>query len=68
MIRAAFPPRIGISAISTYEPPWVLGNDWFADILPRKFVQHTGILSRHIATEDELDRALSEYREQRTGR
>jgi 3-oxoacyl-[acyl-carrier-protein] synthase-3 len=32
----------------------MLGNDWFSEILPRKFVQHTGILSRHIATEDEV--------------
>jgi 3-oxoacyl-[acyl-carrier-protein] synthase III len=32
----------------------MLGNDWFADLLSRKFVQHTGILSRHIATEDEV--------------
>jgi 3-oxoacyl-[acyl-carrier-protein] synthase-3 len=54
MIRAIHPQTIGISAISTYEPPWMLGNDWFSEILPRKFVQHTGILSRHISTEDEV--------------
>ena len=45
--------RIGISAISSYEPPWVLPNDWFAGIVPRKFVHHTGIESRPIAQEDE---------------
>jgi 3-oxoacyl-[acyl-carrier-protein] synthase III len=54
MIRAIHPQTIGISAIATYEPPWLLGNDWFSEILPRKFVQHTGILTRHISTEDEV--------------
>jgi 3-oxoacyl-[acyl-carrier-protein] synthase-3 len=54
MIRAVTPQRVGISAIAVYEPPWILGNDWFADMLSRKFVQHTGIQSRHIASEDEV--------------
>src|SRR5260221_8043387 len=45
---------IGISAIATYEPPWVLGNDWFGDMIPRKFVHHTGIESRQISLEDEV--------------
>jgi 3-oxoacyl-[acyl-carrier-protein] synthase III len=61
MIRAAHPQRIGISAIAAYEPPWLLGNDWFSAHseftgggLTRKFVHHTGILSRHISTEDEV--------------
>src|SRR5512140_3128203 len=54
MIRVSVPQRIGISAITVHEPPWMLGNDWFADILPRKFVQHTGILSRRISQEDEV--------------
>ena len=54
MIRAVHPQTIGISAIAVYEPPWMLWNDWFSDILPRKFVQHTGILSRHISMEDEV--------------
>ena len=45
---------VGISAIATYEPPWALGNDWFAGTLSRKFVQHTGILSRRISLEDEV--------------
>jgi 3-oxoacyl-[acyl-carrier-protein] synthase-3 len=48
------PERIGISAIATYEPPWVLGNDWFGDTIPRKFVHHTGIESRPISLEDEV--------------
>lgn len=58
MIRAVTPQRVGISAIGIYEPPWILGNDWFADLLSRKFVQHTGILSRHIASEDEVTMGL----------
>jgi 3-oxoacyl-[acyl-carrier-protein] synthase III len=58
MIRAAPSQKVGISAISIYEPPWTLGNDWFADLLSRKFVQHTGILSRRIALEDEVTIAV----------
>ena len=54
MIRSVQPPATGISAIAAYEPPWKLDNDWFSEILPRKFVQHTGILSRRISTEDEV--------------
>ncbi len=46
--------RIGIAAVSTYEPPWLLANDWFAGIVPRKFVHHTGIEARPIAQEDEV--------------
>ena len=45
---------LGISAIATYEPPWILGNEWFDGTLSRKFVQHTGILSRRISLEDEV--------------
>ena len=48
------PQSIGISAIAAYEPPWTLDNDWFSEILPRKFVQHTGIRSRRISREDEV--------------
>ena len=54
MIRAIHPQTFGISAIASYEPPWTLGNDWFSEILSRKFVHHTGILSRRISTEDEV--------------
>ncbi len=55
-------PRIGIAAIATYQPPWVLGNDWFAGTIPRKFVQHTGIQSRPIAREDEVTLAQQAVR------
>jgi 3-oxoacyl-[acyl-carrier-protein] synthase-3 len=50
--------RLGISAIATYEPPWVLGNDWFAGVIPRKFVHHTGIEARPISQEDEVTMAV----------
>ena len=50
--------RIGIAAISTYEPPWILGNEWFAGTIPRKFVHHTGIESRPISLEDEVTMAV----------
>lgn len=54
--------RLGISAISTYEPPWVLGNEWFGDTIPRKFVHHTGIESRPISLEDEVTMAVRAVR------
>jgi 3-oxoacyl-[acyl-carrier-protein] synthase III len=54
MARSARSPRIGISAIGIYEPPWVLDNAWFESILPRKFVHHTGIESRRISLENEV--------------
>ena len=47
-------PAVGIAAIAAYEPPWALGNDWFQSILPRKFVPHSGIVSRRISQEDEV--------------
>jgi 3-oxoacyl-[acyl-carrier-protein] synthase III len=47
-------PRVGISAISVYEPPWVLGNEWFGETIPRKFVHHTGIEARPVSLEDEV--------------
>ena len=49
---------LGISAIAAYEPPWVLDNQWFNGTLSRKFVQHTGILSRRISLEDEATMGL----------
>ena len=67
MIRAAHPQTVGISAIASYEPPWLLGNDWFSEMLPRKFVHHTGILSRHISTEDEVAIAARAVEESRAG-
>ena len=51
-------PKIGISAIGVYEPPWVLRNDWFAAILPAKFVKHTGIEARRISLDDEVAMAV----------
>jgi 3-oxoacyl-[acyl-carrier-protein] synthase-3 len=53
---------LGISAIATYEPPWVLGNEWFGDTIPRKFVHHTGIESRPISLEDEVTMGLRAVR------
>jgi 3-oxoacyl-[acyl-carrier-protein] synthase III len=47
-------PRIGISALSVFEPSWSLGNDWFEGKVPRKFAQHTGIEARFVASEDEV--------------
>src|SRR3954452_17254808 len=55
-------PRVGISAIAAYEPPWVLGNDWFGDTIPRKFVHHTGIESRCISLEDEITMSIRAVR------
>ena len=55
-------PDIGISAIATYEPPWILGNDWFEGTIPRKFLQHTGTESRRVAVEDELTLAVRAVR------
>ncbi len=45
---------IGISAVESYRPTWSLGNDWYQPAMPRKFAQHTGILTRGIAEEDEV--------------
>ena len=45
---------IGISAIETYQPAWVLPNAWYASTIKRKFVKHTGITARAIAVEDEV--------------
>lgn len=55
-------PRIGISAVSVFEPSWSLTNDWFAGKVPRKFAQHTGIEARFIATEDEVSLGLQAVR------
>ncbi len=53
-MNPAISSAIGISAIATYEPPWALCNDWFRNILPRKFVEHSGIVSRRISEVDEI--------------
>src|SRR6476660_4831495 len=54
--------RVGISAIEDFETPWVLGNEWFGDTIPRKFVHHTGIESRPISLEDEVTMGLRAVR------
>jgi 3-oxoacyl-[acyl-carrier-protein] synthase-3 len=54
--------RIGISAIATYEPSWVLGNEWFEGTIPRKFVHHTGIEARPVSLEDEVTMAIRAMR------
>lgn len=48
---------IGISAVSTHQPPWVLPNDWF-ETMARKFEHHTGIRQRPVSTEDEVRLAV----------
>jgi len=48
---------LGISAISTFKPDWILGNDWFESI-PRKFAKHTGILERPVSEVDEVSLAV----------
>src|SRR5580765_1495733 len=53
---------LGISSIATYEPPWALGNDWFGDRIPRKFLHHTGIESRLISLEDEVTMGVQAVR------
>lgn len=57
-LYAELSKTLGISAIAAYEPPWVLDNEWFNGTLSRKFVQHTGILSRRISLEDEVTMGL----------
>jgi 3-oxoacyl-[acyl-carrier-protein] synthase III len=52
-------PQLGIAAIATYEPPWVLRNEWFGDRIGRKFVHQTGIVSRPISEVDEESMALA---------
>jgi 3-oxoacyl-[acyl-carrier-protein] synthase III len=54
--------RAGIAAISVYQPPWVLGNSWFGESMPRKFVHHTGIEARPISGENEVMLAVRAVR------
>lgn len=58
MSHAGQAASLGIAAIATYQPPWMLGNDWFEGTIPRKFVHHTGILTRPISEEDEVAMAV----------
>lgn len=46
-------PAVGISAIASYRPEWVLPNEWYETGIARKFVKHTGIRYRPISREDE---------------
>jgi 3-oxoacyl-[acyl-carrier-protein] synthase III len=55
--RSIDPAPIGISAVSTFQPPWILPNEWF-ETIARKFVKHTGILQRPISMEDEVALAI----------
>lgn len=61
-IMIAKPPRnrsqspLGIAAIATWSPAWILTNDWF-ESMPRKFVKHTGILERPVSQVDEVNLA-----------
>jgi 3-oxoacyl-[acyl-carrier-protein] synthase III len=61
-MNAPYNKRVGISAIAAFEPPWILGNEWFGDTIPRKFVHHTGIESRPISLEDEVTMGLRSVR------
>lgn len=60
---------IGISAIATYEPTWVLANEWFGSGMARKFVHHTGIEARGVSSQDEVTMAAAavENLQRRTG-
>ena len=53
---------LGISAISVFQPPWQLSNEWFGDTIPRKFVHHTGIEARSISRDDEVTMGLHAVR------
>jgi 3-oxoacyl-[acyl-carrier-protein] synthase III len=50
--------QIGIAAIAIHQPAWSLANDWYGEIIPRKFVHHTGIESRAVSFEDEVTMAV----------
>ncbi len=57
---------LGISAIETYAPDWVLPNDWYDSLMAKKFVKHTGIKERCISLEDEVElsvRAINKLRD-----
>ncbi len=56
--RAALDTPLGISAIETLEPSGILHNDWFESLMAKKFVKHTGILSRRISALDEQQMAI----------
>lgn len=49
---------LGISAIATFQPNCSLPNAWYESLMARKFVKHTGIESRAISAEDEVQLAV----------
>ncbi len=51
-------PSIGIAAVATYVPPWILPNGWYEDRIPRKFIAQTGIEARAVSQEDEVTMAV----------
>ncbi len=48
-------PATGIAAIASHQPDWVLPNQWYESLIARKFVQHTGILTRPISDLNEVE-------------
>lgn len=47
--------KVGISAIAVHQPPLQLPNAWYESIIAKKFVKHTGITSRTIAQQTEVE-------------
>ena len=50
--------RLGIASIAIHEPTCPIPNAWFAESMPRKFSRHTGIESRRVSFDDELEMAV----------
>ncbi len=48
---------VGIAKIGLFHPDQVIGNEWYEDSLPKKFVNHTGIEARRISFSDEVTMA-----------
>ena len=49
---------LGLAAIETYAPDWVLPNAWYDSLMAKKFVKHTGIQARCISLDDEVTMAV----------
>jgi 3-oxoacyl-[acyl-carrier-protein] synthase III len=58
MRRESQLPAVGISAISVYEPNWIVPNAWFGPTIAKKFVHHTGIEARPVSDRDEIAMAV----------
>lgn len=56
-IRDNQEPGLGLAAIETYAPEWVLPNAWYDSLMAKKFVKHTGIQARCISLDDEVTMA-----------